>query len=43
MCIEVIVNDWQCWSWNDEFVLCIEVTVNDWQCWSWEDNFWVVY
>ena len=20
-CIEVIVNDWQCWSWKDDFVL----------------------
>ena len=30
MCIEVLViNDWQCWSWNDEFVLCIEMSVKD--------------
>ena len=21
-CIKVIVNDWHCWSWKDNFVLC---------------------
>ena len=33
------VNDWQCWSWKDNFLMCIEVVVNLWQSQSWKVNF----